>query len=447
MKFANFKEVFDYLWQDKVYYPEKRQERMAFALDYFNHPERDLPVIHLTGTNGKGSTLAYLRDLLLSQGLKVGTFTSPHIVTCTERLSLNGQNISDQAMLALFNRLALLMEELESRQLGPLVEFELYTIMMLLYFQEVQPDVCLVEVGIGGRDDATNVVDGQIAIITSIGLDHADRLGSTVESVAQIKAAIIKEGAKLVLGQVPDTTLPIISAYAQGQNASIWHWGQDFQAAQVSLLGQKGAEFTYQSRLSRQESCHIQMLGRHQVHNACLALQAFELWMKDMGQAIDWDQAKTALSRTHWLARMEKLSQDPLIYIDGAHNMHGLQALRQLIDDHFADYQIHLLYAGISTKDHHEQIPYLLTFPLASLTLTSFSHVKAMTQTDFESILQDLPAHDQASIAWQGDWIQYLKNYLTQSQSGPSRQLLLITGSLYFVSEVREYLTQEKAEY
>lgn len=422
-------------WMNAQTNPRQRQSldkvRQAFA--FLGNPHRDLPVIHITGTNGKGSTTAYLRDMLLSQGLKVGTFTSPHIMVFNERFTYNGELISDEDLLALLNKVYEVNEYMETTEYGRLVFFELYTVMMGLYFSWKQPDVCLVEVGIGGYQDATNVVDGKIAVITTIGLDHADKLGDTIEAVSLEKSGIIKHHSDVVTGDIPDISFEVFHEKALEEEAEEYRYEKDFRPLDIQNLKHLGSKFVWENG-EESQTIHITMVGDHQIHNASLALEVFYLWMtKHAQQAIDWNKAKEAIQQTKWLARMEKIHNQPLIYIDGAHNVAGLQALHDMMRDYFHEFRFTILYAGLSTKNQEEQLPIIFQLGANQVYLTEFTHDKAMTAFDFEHL--DLDDERLPEIV---SWQQYIKNYLNADVD--DRHLLLVTGSLYFVSEVRDFV-------
>lgn len=434
MKFQTIEQALDWMNDQHKSAEAISVEKVGHALAYLGNPQQGLPVIHITGTNGKGSTTAFLRDLLLSQGLKVATFTSPHIMKFNERISFNGQNISDQELREVLEKMVEVNDYMASSQYGRLVFFELYTVMAAYYFHLKQPDVCLIEVGIGGYTDATIHFTGQIAVITTIGLDHADKFGNQIENVAYEKAGIIKKGAKVVTGSISAPLLQIIQDKVKKERAEHWRFNQDYAVDQVRKLGPQGSQFIWSNDNFRQQF-QIQMLGRHQVDNVAVALQSFYLWMNQIQkQEINWEKASQALKSTQWLARMEKVHDRPLVYIDGAHNAAGLIALRQMMDEYFTDYQYTIIYAGLSTKNQEEQLPLLLDFPAKEILLTEFFHEKAMTAEDYEEI-------ELAKLPRIVDWEAYLTSYLEQDQAS-EKELLLLTGSLYFVSEVREFIVK-----
>lgn len=410
-------------------------DKIRLAFEYLGNPQEGLPVIHITGTNGKGSTTAYLRDMLLSQGLKVGTFTSPHIMVFNERLTYNGQLISDEDLLALLNKMYEVNEYMDTTEHGRLVFFEIYTIMMGLYFSWKQPDVCLIEVGIGGYSDATNVIDGKISVITTIGLDHADKLGDTVEAVSMEKSGIIKHGADVVTGDVPESCFSVFHEKALEEEAEEYRYGKNFRPTEIQNLKHQGSKFIWDND-DVSQPIHITMVGEHQIHNATVALQVFYLWMTKHAQiSIDWQKAQTAINQTKWLARMEKIHDKPLIYIDGAHNVTGLQAVHDMMRDYFNEFHFSILYAGLSTKNQEEQLPMILELGADQVYLTEFAHNKAMTAFDFEHL--DL---DDERLPEMVQWKDYIQNYLIAPVD--DQHLLLVTGSLYFVSEVREFVLE-----
>lgn len=415
-------------------------DKIRIALDYFGNPHLGLPVIHITGTNGKGSTTTYLKELLLSQGLTVGTFTSPHIMRFNERISYNGQNISDEDLIRIIELMVEVNEYMESTEYGRLVFFELYTVMMALYFHENQPDVCLIEVGIGGENDCTNVFDADLAILTTIGLDHEDLLGDTVEAVATEKSGIIKDKTVVVTGPIQASPLQVVSQRVQEKEGLQFKFGQDYGFENVVNLKENGSSFDFWIEKDGQKhskNWQITMLGHYQIDNATIALRAFLAWMTMQEEAVDFESAYTALKYTKWMARMEKIHSNPVVYIDGAHNAHGLKALKRLIDDYFSDKRITILYAGLSTKNQDEQLPILQSFNAEGLYLTQFDHDKAMSLIDFIEVADDSEEVHKSSFELVEDWQEFVASYL-KDEDALGERMLLITGSLYFVSDVRQ---------
>lgn len=413
--------------------------KIRIAMAYFDNPQLGLPVIHITGTNGKGSTTTFLKELLQSQGLAVGTFTSPHIMHFNERISYNGHNISDEDLIRITEQMVELNEYMETTEYGRLVFFELYTVMLALYFHENQPDVCLIEVGIGGENDCTNVFDADLAILTTIGLDHEDLLGDTLEAVATEKSGIIKNGTTVVTGPILSSPLSVVSDRVERMDGTHLQFDVNYGFENVTNLKENGSSFDFWIKIDGQKlvkNWQITMLGHYQIDNATIALRAFLAWMSMQGEAVDFENAYTALKYTKWMARMEKVSNFPIIYIDGAHNAHGLTALKRLVDEYFYDKSITILYAGLSTKNQDDQLPILQSFNAEALYLTQFDHRKSMSIDHFSELADRM---NNTSFEMVYDWKDFILDY-TQNEGRSSNNILLITGSLYFVSDVRQLI-------
>lgn len=425
--------------------PREDMDKMYLAMEYVGNPHKDLPVIHVTGTNGKGSTVAFLRELLMSQGLSVGSFTSPHIEKFNERIVFNHDMISDEDLIRLTNVLIDLNDYMATTEYGILIYFELFTVMMALYFKEKQPDICIIEAGIGGMHDCTNILEGQVAVITSIGLDHADLLGDTYEEVALEKAGIIKSQRPAVTGWIQPSPLEVISKWAKARRSDHSVYDEAYGVRDQVDLKNLGSRFTFWSnKLAFPiENLTIQMVGDHQVRNAATSLQTFIVWMQAQNRSIDWDQARKALEDTHWIGRLERLSSNPLVYLDGAHNMEGITALKGVVEHQFADFDVSVLYGGLRKKNQTEQVPFLLTYPADKVVFSTFKHFEAMSVAEFQAILDKAPDHAGVETEITEDWQAWIQAYLKDHQDN-DRALLLITGSLYFVSEVRQFMVELK---
>lgn len=411
-------------------------DRMRHALSLLGQPQASLPsIIQLAGTNGKGSTLAYLQGLFISQGLRVGAFSSPHILAFNERLMVNGQPIEDEKLVELVRSMVELNEKLMAQDWGPLSGFELYTVMMLVYFSQCQLDVCLIEAGVGGLWDCTNVLEADMALITTIGFDHQDRLGHSLAEIAQQKFGIIKPTTGLVgLGRLPQEALAVLPEMLANLNyqGDIMQLGWDFHAT-PSQEGKGLAKRSWQVELPsgrRLDQVTIAMLGQHQGDNLALAMASFEAWMNEKQREIDWDQALAALEQVSWQGRLECLSQAPLILVDGAHNSQGLQALDNFLMHDLSDYQVTVIFAGLKRKDQASHLTYLHKWAEEGMAvyLSTFDYPGAMTRADWQAQTA-LPFLD-----WQPKLVDY------QARQQEAKKALILTGSLYFISQVKEFL-------
>ena len=386
-------------------------EKIRYALEQLGNPQQAVPVIHVTGTNGKGSTIAFLRDLLVAHGLTVGTFVSPHLVTVHDRVCINGLPIADATFQDLLQQIYDLEQEV-ARIYEPFRYFEVMTLVMFLYFRDQQPDLALVEVGIGGLLDTTNVVDPLISVITSIGLDHQDLLGSSLEAIAEQKAGIIKPGSPVVVGPVDQESLSVCVDAAKRKEAPLFLAGRDFQVCEGRFTS-GSLEWTWD---------RLGLFGRHQVDNAGLALQAFLLFMKQGKRRIFPEKVRDALAHTVWPGRLEVVQEDPLIYLDGAHNVPAVKRLVEFVQEE--EQPATILFSALMRKDFQEMLAILEEeLPQTPVILTSFDYDGALAMPE-----------EAARFTYREDYRQVISDW---EQEG--KGMLLVTGSLYFISEVRQW--------
>lgn len=433
MKFTDINAALNWMNQESNPIQREGIEKIYYAMNYLGNPQKGLKVIQVTGTNGKGSTTAFLKNLFAGAGLKVGTFTSPHIEKFNERISYAGHDISDADLLRLMPLIYDLNEHMAQTKYGRLVFFEIYTCLLLLYFHEKQPDVCLIEVGIGGLNDCTNVVDAQYAVITTVALDHVDKLGDTVEAVAYQKAGIIKRGAQVFIGQLPASSVAVVEAKVEEEGAKLYQYGHEFGALPMTLSLENGSKFTYWNDLGMEkEEFRLSMLGQHQMHNAAIALMVFQHWMYDQGIELHKEKMAQDLLTTHWQGRMEKISDQPLIFIDGAHNEAGLEALKQVVETYLIDRQVTILFAGLNRKNQSAHLQILDLFPASQIYIAPFDHHETYSQAEWQNLVNEDPNPNLHVI---GDWAEFIDQF-----EGENNQVLLVTGSLYFISQVRQYI-------
>ena len=393
--------------------------RMQRAVDLLGNPEETYPIIHVTGTNGKGSTIAFMRELFVSHGKKVGTFTSPHIVSIHDRICINGEPISDED----FIRLADQVKAMEQRLLethDQLSFFELLTLIALLYFKEQKVDLVLLEVGIGGLLDTTNVVTGEIAIITSIGLDHQETLGDSLVAIAEQKAGIFKSGKSAVIANLAQEAQLVCQRTATDLGVSLYQANKDFSF-------QNG---NFSSSLADFNHLILGLEGAYQEENAALALQAFLLFMAQRDEKVDQEAVRASLQATKWAGRLEAVTEH--IYLDGAHNLPALERLVEFIQEKIQQgYQPHILFGALKRKNYSGMLTYLTEhLPDVALYVTSFDYQGSLEEQDFG---------DYTSIASYRDFIDNFES------SAGEQDLLFVTGSLYFISEVRACLMKQKS--
>ena len=388
--------------------------RMQRAVDLLGNPEQTYPIIHVTGTNGKGSTIAFMRELFVSHGKKVGTFTSPHIVSIHDRICINGQPISDTDFIRLADQVKTMEQELLETH-DQLSFFELLTLIALLYFKEQEVDLVLLEVGIGGLLDTTNVVTGEIAVITSIGLDHQETLGNSLEEIAKQKAGIFKpERVAVIANLVPEAQI-VCQKIAEDLGVTLYQADKDFSFK----------EGQFSSALAELGQLKLGLEGAYQEENAALALQTFLLFMAQRGEKLNEEVIRLALKTTRWAGRLEAITEH--IYLDGAHNLPALERLVEFIQvKNQQGYQPQILFGALKRKDYSGMLTYLTEhLPDIALYVTSFDYQGSLEEQDFG---------DYTSIASYRDFIDGFE------ASAGEKDLLFVTGSLYFISEVRAYL-------
>ena len=388
--------------------------RMQEAVDLLGNPEKSYPIIHVTGTNGKGSTIAFMKELFMGHGKKVATFTSPHIVSINDRICINGQPIAD----ADFIRLAEQVKEMENTLVqthDQLSFFELLTLIAFLYFREQEVDLVLLEVGIGGLLDTTNVVTGEIAVITSIGLDHQETLGDSLEAIAEQKSGIFKAGKKAVIAKLAPEARLVCQKKAESLAVELYQAGQDF-----SML--KG---DFSSSLGTLSQLKIGLEGDYQQENAALALQAFLLFMREGREFVDEQAVREVLKQTHWAGRLERIC--PQIYLDGAHNLLALTRLVEFIKEKEQEgYRPQILFGALKRKDYQGMLGYLTeNLPQVELKVAGFDYQGALDEKDVLGY----------------DVIPSYREFISSfEERSDAQDLLFVTGSLYFISEVRGYL-------
>ncbi|NNU83165.1 bifunctional folylpolyglutamate synthase/dihydrofolate synthase [Geobacillus sp. BMUD] len=405
-------------------------KRMEWMMEKLGHPERRVRAVHIGGTNGKGSTVAYLRSILQAAGYSVGTFTSPYVEQFNERISVNGEPIRDEEIVELVQTIQPLADELERTELGGPTEFEVITAMMLYYFGKKQiQDIVLIEVGLGGRLDSTNVIYPLVSVITNVSYDHMNILGDTLGQIAAEKAGIIKSGVPLVTAVNEPEAWEVIAKTAAERKAKTYRLGVDFIVSDRQATVE-GEQFSLVTPFSEYRDVRIHMPGAHQVENAAVAVMAAELLRLGYSFLIDPEHIADGLAAAAWPGRFERVSDKPLIILDGAHNEAGIRSLVETVRAHYPDKRVHVLFAALADKPLERMIQRLDELA-DTITFTTFDFPRAAAAEQ----LADLSSHPQKAVT--GDWIGWVdgkKNRMGRNE------LLLITGSLYFISEVRKRL-------
>lgn len=404
--------------------------RMEWMMDKLGSPHTKMKTVHIGGTNGKGSTVTFLRSILEAAGYSVGTFTSPYIEQFNERISVNGKPIPDDELLEITNIIRPLADELEKTELGGPTEFEVITAMSFYYFANVkQVDIVLYEVGLGGRFDSTNIIYPLASVITNIGLDHTNILGHTYEEIAFEKAGIIKQGVPVFTAAKQLEALNVIKEQAENKQALLFRLNQEFSISAHHSL-EKGEVFSIHSDFQSLVALETSMIGKHQTENAALAVMTAQYLNENGSFLITEDAIRKGLKTAYWPGRLEIISEKPLIIIDGAHNDEGISALVQELGSRFANKSIHIVFAALKDKKLDQMIKQLDQVA-DKITFVSFDFPRAAVAEKLLKI-----SHSQQKLAVD-DWKTYI---MEEIQAVEPNRLLLITGSLYFISEVKTNL-------
>jgi dihydrofolate synthase/folylpolyglutamate synthase len=330
------------LWRDlEERWPESRIEpsldRISALVDLLGSPQRAYPVIHVTGTNGKSSTARMIESLLRSLGLRTGLFTSPHLTDARERICLDGEPIDAERLLDTWAEIAPYVDIVDERSVAAggvrLSYFEVLTGLAFAAFADAPVDVAVVEVGMGGAWDATNVADGVVAVITPIGLDHRDYLGDTITAIAGEKAGIIKQGSLAVLAQQEVDAAEVLLSRAVEVDATVAREGLEFGVLGRGLaVG--GQVLELRGLRAEYADVFLPLFGEHQAHNAALALAAVEGFLGGVG-SLDADLVREGFGAVSSPGRLEVVRRSPTVIIDAAHNPHGAHSLARALADSF----------------------------------------------------------------------------------------------------------------
>ena len=398
--------------------------RMHGACKMLNHPENTFKSVHIGGTNGKGSTLSFLKHILLESGYNVGTYTSPYIVHFNERISLNDKPISDEDLLRYINEIYDVQKEYRERYNDQITFFELVTLISFLYFRDQDVDVVLYEVGLGGTLDATNVISPVLSIITSVGYDHMHVLGNTLKSIAKNKLGIVKDGVPLVSGVEEKTLQKLFRSYTNKKTSPL-HLTADNPVKNVQIG--LPTHFDFEG-----ETYTINMVGFHQIANAHTALLARNaLHMRD-----DFDlpipACKRGLKKAHMPGRFERFNN---VVLDGAHNISSIEASLKTLKAYYPDKKIRILFTVMADKAY---VPILKR-------LERFADELVFTEIPYHRSEKADRLYEQSRHRRKRFFKDFKEAYRT-ARPKDEDTLLFITGSLYFISAIRSYVIETQNE-
>lgn len=411
--FKNKDEAIFYI--ENIKRKEKRTNlnRMHRALEMLGNPERAYKVIHVAGTNGKGSTVSYLTNILMEAGFSVGSFISPYVIKFNERIMYNLSYISDEDLVKYANIIYDLKLKLEEED-EVITFFEFITLMGLLYFKDKHVEFAVVEVGLGGVLDATNIFDHALRIITNIGFDHMNALGNTLSEIAEKKLGILHENEKLI-SAVDESLLKQFEDHSKELNSRLYWVNKDIKDIEESF---NGVSFKYKN-----EEFRTPLLGIFQAYNAALAIEA----VRQIMPGISSRTIQSALDKTVWPGRLQIIKHKPIILIDGGHNIHGIDAVVKSIKG-LTNQKIHVLFTALKDKEIDKM--------LRALDEIASDYIFTTINDSRASSIMDILAVNQKPYKAIDDYkeaLSYLDNF------GPD-EIILVTGSLHFISLVINFL-------
>ena len=427
-------------------WPETRIEptldRIAALVDILGSPQLTYPTIHVGGTNGKTTTSRMIDSLLFEMGLRTGRFTSPHLESYLERIAINGESIDPKALIFSFNDISAYLDLMDAKFEHPISFFEAMTALAFVAFAEHPIDVGVIEVGMGGLWDATNVVDADVSVIMPIGLDHTEYLGETLTEIAQTKAGIIKEGGFVVLAQQePECAVELIKQAAL-VGADIAREGVEYSVLSRSIaVG--GQLLTIQGAKELYTDIFVPLHGKHQASNAAAALVAVEAFFGD--QELDIDAVRAGFANVTSPGRCEIVHRDPTIILDAAHNPHGAAALAETIQGEFTFDEVIGIFAPMGDKDVRG-ILLELEQVMDTIIVSANSSARAMKVVALEAIAIEFFGSDRVFSA--NTLPQAIEKAITDAVRPLSDDTLgiLITGSVVTAGEARAILRKKFAK-
>lgn len=425
-----YQEATEYILSIPKFTSKNKPEHTRLFLQYLGHPEQQFQVIHVAGTNGKGSVCAYLDAMLRAQGKSVGLFTSPHLVRINERIVVNGEMLSDEQFLSVFEKVQAAVGRMQEVNLPHPTFFEFLFGMAVTAFAEAKVEYAVLETGLGGRLDATNSVEKPVcSVITSIEFDHTELLGDTLEKIAAEKAGIIKKGTPVVYIEGAEESNRVIEETAKNLGNRCKKIGKN--AFKILGIQNKSIAFSCVSAYYEDVTWKLHNTGIYQPENACLALEVMRLLFQEKKQLRAW---REALEQVIWQGRMEEVQPD--IYIDGAHNISAVERFAESVKRNPSGQGTILLFSAVQDKDYEQMIAYLCRQVDAELYLVTQIQDKRAedrgTLTETFRRFTDRPVLEMETLA--DAW-----KYIMNNQNG---RRVYCLGSLYLVGMIKELMEQ-----
>ncbi len=431
----SYKEAVDYVFNVPKFTTKNTMADTKAFLDKLGNPDRNLPIIHVAGTNGKGSVCAYMRSVLEAAGKKVAVFTSPHLVDVRERFIIEGKMVGKEAFLQAFLTIYddLDWEELEAGKGYHPTFFEYLFFMAMLLFKEAAPDYCILETGLGGRLDATNAVEHKlISVITRISLEHVEYLGDTIAQIAGEKSGIMMEQVPVVFADVEEEATRVFLEKAK--NLSSLPYPVSNKDYRFSNFNNKSIDFSYVSRYDYNVDICVNTIARYQMENCALALRAIEVL--DEKREITPDMLQAGVKTCFWAGRMEEVATD--IFVDGAHNADGVRAFLETVREDGHRGKRTLLFSVVADKDYSTMLKEIALSKLfEQIVLAHMGNYRATSLEEMKKNLTEVFAGKIASYETVREAFEAVQACKKQEER------VYIAGSLYLVGEIKEYLSND----
>ena len=397
---------------------------LSAYLELANHPERNLRVIHIAGTNGKGSVSAYIDSILRQAGYTTALFTSPHLVKINERFRINFKECSDEELILAWCQVKSFMEKGEKQGLQPLTFFEILFLMGMLIFSQKEIDYYILETGLGGRLDATVLSEPVLSIITSISYDHMEILGDTIEKIAAEKAGIIKKGIPVVAVDEENGAFPVIERTAKEKKSPVY--GLKSQDLTILKKYENKIDFSINSRYYKISNLKVKSYASYQVQNAALAVLAVKVLLPEISQ----DMIRAGVLNMYWPGRMEEIAEN--VYVDGAHNPGAVRQIYNSLAD--SDKEWLLLFAVCSDKDYTEMIRILGKIPWKRIYITKIDSARGADTAAVRQCFEEAAGCPICEFESAGEAFKAA----LRDRGDEKEENLLCLGSLYLVGEIKE---------
>lgn len=404
-------------------------ERTYKLLEHLGNPERDLKLIHIAGTNGKGSTTSMITEILMGEGYKVGMYTSPFIEEFEERIQINRNNIPKESLAILMDEIKVAVDKVIEAGYNHPTEFEIITVLMLLYFKKENIDFGVIEVGLGGTLDSTNVIKPIIQVITSISFDHTNLLGNTLEKIAREKAGIIKKGIPTVIYPQQEEVLKVIKNKCFEMDSELYIANnENLKFKNIVNLDKPYQLLKYNNEIY----ILLPLLGEHQIINLSVAMQAIEVLNNKNIIDISIANIVKSIKNVSWKGRLEVLSNNPYVVIDGAHNIQGIKTLSRNIKKYFKYENLYLILGILADKDVEEMIKIITPMAKKVYSVTPNSIRGELA----ESLKDEVSKFNKNCKAFD----KYEEAYLEALNDASEKDLILASGSLYMIGDMRKII-------